>query len=445
MFSRPSRRVALITVTLLLCALTLALAYANKARCAGGEFYDDGRSVVFDDIKDSDVCYSDIQYLWLGRDIDQHVFPYIHGGITAEGELTGGAVEYPVLSGLLIWLGALGADNDADFLAQSAWLLAPFGLLTVALLVLLTGRTALLWAGGPPLVLYGSHNWDLPVVCTTVAAVYVTTLTRYSVRKRGVLAAIALGVGICLKIYPGIFLLPLLAFVLTSERRDRGPDMRGAALTLGAAVATVVAINLPFMLLGYQGWRASITFQQMRTVDITTNSIWYWGLRRMFDPDYAGEVDFQQVVSVLSPSLLLGAFALALWLGWQRYGETGVYPWIGVGAAMLCAFMVLHKVHSPQYTLWLLPFLILLTLPWPVIGAYLVADLAIGVGVFRYFHALVTGRWVELSESVVQFGVWGRAILLVILFGLFVRAEPRWVRREPPRVPRYEPGTLVPA
>ena len=28
---------------------------------------------------DRDVCYSDIQYLWLGRDIDQHVFPYVHG------------------------------------------------------------------------------------------------------------------------------------------------------------------------------------------------------------------------------------------------------------------------------------------------------------------------------------------------------------------------------
>ena len=32
---------------------------------------------------DHDVCYSDIQYLWLGRDIDQHVFPYLHGSITA--------------------------------------------------------------------------------------------------------------------------------------------------------------------------------------------------------------------------------------------------------------------------------------------------------------------------------------------------------------------------
>ncbi|MEV0249658.1 hypothetical protein AB0H76_23860 [Nocardia sp. NPDC050712] len=411
--------------------MTLALAYANKARCAGGEFDSDGRSVAFDVRKDSDVCYSDIQFLWLGREIDQHVFPYIHGGITSAGELTGGAVEYPVLSGVLIWLGGAGAHNDADFLRHSAWLLAPFALLTAVLLALLAGRAALLWAAGPPLVLYAFHNWELPVVCTAVAAAYVMSLTRYSVRTRGVLAAILLGLGFCLKLYPGLFVLPLLAFVLTSERKGKGLDVRGALLTGGAALATVLAVNAPFAILGYEGWRASITFQQMRTADITTNSVWYWGLRPLFGWNSGGEHSFQQLVTFASPVLMLAAFALALWLGWKRYAETGVYPWIGVSGAMLCGFMVLHKVHSPQYTLWLIPFLVLLEVPWPVVGAYLLADAAIGIGVFRYFHAIVTNRWVELSESVVQFGVWGRAILLCILFFLFLRSGMR--------------GALVPA
>ncbi|MEU8895341.1 hypothetical protein AB0C65_05765 [Nocardia sp. NPDC048505] len=438
-FVRPS----LVLVVFLLCALTLILAYANKARCAGGEFYGDGRSTAFDVVKDSDVCYSDIQFLWLGREIDQHVFPYIHGGITAAGELTGGAVEYPVLSGLLIWLGAIGAGNDAEFLAHSAWLLAPFGLLTAVLLALLAGRAALLWAAGPPLVLYGFHNWDLPVVCTVVAAVYVMTLTRYSIRIRGVLAAILLGVGFCLKLYPGLFLVPLLIYVLIGEGPVRPRDVKGALLAGAAAVGTVVAVNLPFVLFGYEGWRASFTFQQLRTADITTNSVWYWGLRPLFDADSAGERSFQDLVSFASPVLMLAAFALALWLGWKRCAETGSYPWIGVSGALLCAFMALHKVHSPQYTLWLIPFLVLLAVPWPVVGAYLVADLAIGVGVFRYFHALATGHGVEISESIVQFGVWGRAILLGILFFLFLRARLRGVRPEPPAVPSYAPGALV--
>ena len=45
------------------------------------------------------MCYSDIQKLWLGRDIDRHIFPYVTGSITPDGELHGGTVEYPVLSG----------------------------------------------------------------------------------------------------------------------------------------------------------------------------------------------------------------------------------------------------------------------------------------------------------------------------------------------------------
>ncbi|ONM49003.1 glycosyltransferase family 87 protein [Nocardia donostiensis] len=436
----PVYRRAAAAMTLLLCGLTLLVAYANKARCAGSPFRTDGRSAAFDVIKDSHVCYSDIQYLWLGRDIDQHVFPYINGGMSPDGALVGGAVEYPVLSGVLMWLGALGADNDAMFLLRSALLLAPFALVTAWLLERMTGRAALLWAVGPPLVLYAFHNWELPVVCTSVAAIYVVTmLTRFPLRTRGIWAAVLLALGFCLKIYPGIFVLPLMLYVLTGggERATgTGPlaepgrryDVRGALLTGAAAVGTVVAVNLPFALAGYPGWRASIEFQQMRQADITTNSIWFWGLRPVFGTGAVGEAAFQDTVSIASPTLVLAAFVLAVWLGWRRFEMTGVYPWVAVSGAMLCGFLLFHKVHSPQYTLWIIPFLVLLEVPWSLVGAYLVADIAIGVGVFRYFYSLGSGSSVEVMETVVQFGVWGRAALAVVLFFVFLRAGPR-VRR----------------
>lgn len=448
---RVRRSAALAAVVVLLCGLTLALAYANKARCAEAPFNGDGRSTVFDIIKDSDVCYSDIQFLWLGRDINEHVFPYVHGGITDDGALVGGAVEYPVLSGVLMWLGAVGADNDAEFLRYSALLLAPFALLTAWMLARLAGGAALLWAVGPPLVLYAFHNWELPVVCMAVAAVYVVrTLTRFSLRTRGIAAAVLLGLGFCLKLYPGIFVLPLVAYVLTggverdADGGDRGVDVRGALLTAAAAVGTVVAVNLPFALTGYEGWRASITFQQLRQADITTNSIWYWGLRPMFGPDPHSEAAFQHAVSVASPTLVLAAFALAMWLGWKRYLRTRVFPWVGVSGAMLCGFLLFHKVHSPQYTLWLVPFLVLLEVPWWLIGGYLLADAAIGIGVFRYFYSIGSGTSVELMEHIVQFGVWGRASLLVVLFFVFLWALPRGYRSVSASTPRSDPRDLVP-
>ncbi|MFD3593783.1 glycosyltransferase family 87 protein [Nocardia sp. NPDC058640] len=433
------RGAALALLVLLLCGFTLALAYANKARCAGGAIDESGRSLVFEQRKDTDVCYSDIQFLWLGRDIDNHVFPYVDGDITADGALTGGAVEYPVLSGVLMWAGAIGVDNDADFLWRSALLLAPFALLTAWMLARLAGPAALLWAIGPPLVFYAFHNWELPVVCTAVAAVYVMTmLTGLSVRTRGIIAAVLLALGFCLKLYPGIFVLPLALYVLTEgvprdRRRISELDIAGAAQTLLAAMGTVAAINAPFVLAGVEGWRASITFQQLRQADITTNSIWYWGHQAIFGRAAETTQTWHDAVAIVSPALIFGGFALALWLGWRRWTPTSAYPWVGVSAAMLAVFMLFHKVHSPQYTLWIIPFLVLLEVPWSMVAAYLVADAAVGVGVFRYFAALGEGEGVDLMEGIVQFGVWLRTALLVALFFVFLRARAR--RTEPITAP----------
>jgi uncharacterized membrane protein len=423
---RPGAARVTLAVLVLLTGVTLLLGYANKARCTGPMYDEAGRSVPDYDVRiDRDVCYSDIQHLWLGRDIDQHVFPYLSGSITPEGQLVGGTVEYPVLTGVLIWAGAVFAENDGAFLLGSALLMAPFGLATAYLLGRLTRWRALIWALGPPVVLYAFHNWDLPVVACAAGAVYVMHrgLPGWTVAERGTVAAVLLGLGFALKLYPGAFLLPLALYVLTAPGPGRALDWRGALRVPVAALATVVLVNLPFAVAGYEGWRASFTFQQLRKVDITTNSIWYWGFRPHSDPDNVG---FQQTMDWLSPSLVLLSFAVAAAVGWWRWRRCGVYPWIGVSAAMLCGFLLLHKVHSPQYTLWLLPFFVLVRVPWGLVAGYLLADLAMGIGIFRWFYWSKAGVGTEIvsgfAAQAVAIGVWGRAALLVVLFVVFLRS-----------------------
>jgi hypothetical protein len=203
-------------------------------------------------------------------------------------------------------------------------------------------------------------------------------------------------------------------------------DWRGAIRVAVAAVVTVVLVNLPFALAGYTGWRASFTFQEMRKVDLTTNSIWYWGFRPESEPD---NVAFQHLVNWLSPTLVLLSFVVAAAVGWWRWRRDGVYPWVGVSAAMLCGFLLLHKVHSPQYTLWLLPFFVLLAVPWRWVVSYLIVDIVMGIGIFRWFYALKTGVGVGISEGIwaqaVAVGVWGRAALLVVLFVVFLTIPDR--------------------
>ncbi|GAA1250218.1 hypothetical protein GCM10009609_12000 [Pseudonocardia aurantiaca] len=425
-----------LVVLVLLTGFTLLLGYANKARCTGPEFDAAGRSGPDYELRvDRDVCYSDIQHLWLGRDIDKHVFPYVSGSITPDGQLVGGTVEYPVLTGLLIWAGALYAHNDAGFLLGSALLMAPFGLLTGYMLGRLTRWRALLWALGPPMVLYAFHNWDLPVVACAVGAVFAMHgwRTDRSLADRGALAAVLLGLGFAFKLYPGAFVLPLALYVLTASRPGR-LDWRGALRVPLAAAVVVLLVNLPFVLVGYEGWRASITFQQLRKVDLTTNSIWYWGLRPESNPE---NIDFQTTMDWLSPGLVLLSFAVAVAVGWWRWRRDGVYPWIGVSAAMLCGFLLLHKVHSPQYTLWLLPFFALLQVPWRWVIGYLLVDLVMGIGIFRWFYTLKTGVGVGIYEGLaaqaVSIGVWGRAALLVVLFVVFLRIPDRLAATPLPR------------
>ncbi|NGP07623.1 DUF2029 domain-containing protein [Rhodococcus sp. 14C212] len=437
-----SRTPALVAVVT--CAFAMWLGYLNKARCAAPPFDPQGCSVRFDAVKDATVCYSDIQQLWIGRGINLHLFPFLDGGITRDGVLTGGTVEYPVLSGILMWVGALRADTDAEFLLHSALLLAPFGLLVAWYLGRLAGWAALLWSATPPLVMYAFLNWDLPVVATTVGAVAVLGVRRWPLRTRAVVAAVLLAVGFCLKVYPGIFVLPLIAYVLTGGD-EPGPrrDVRGAVAVGAAAAATVIAVNLPFALLGYPGWRASFEFQGNRAADATSNSIWYWGLRPLVGGYQDTEVtaEYNDIVSVVSPLLICAAFALALWLGWRRYRRDGRYPWVAVGAAMLCGFLLLHKVHSPQYTLWLLPFLVLLRVRWPLIVSYLTVDLAIGIGVFLWFDATMTRSDTTIPLLLTLVGVWGRAVLLVVLFFVFAGAP----LRRPDPIPPDEERPRMPA
>jgi uncharacterized membrane protein len=443
---RPSPRrlataggAAVLAVVVVLTGITLLLGYANKARCTGPQYDAAGRSTPEYDVRiDRDVCYSDIQYLWLGRDIDKHVFPYVSGSITPEGQLVGGVVEYPVLTGLVIWAGALFADTDGGFLLGSALLMAPFGLLTGWMLGRMARWRALVWALGPPVVLYAFHNWDLPVVACAVGAVYVVH-GRGAGRPlvdRATVAAVLLGLGFALKLYPGAFVLPLALYVLAHSRPGT-LDWWGALRVSLAAAATVAVVNLPFALVGYEGWRASFAFQQLRKVDLTTNSIWYWGFRPDSDPD---DVAFQEAMNTISPTLVLLSFALACAVGWWRFRRTGCYPWVAVSGAMLCGFMLLHKVHSPQYTLWLLPFFVLLAVPWGYVAAYLVADATMGIGIFRWFYALKSGDgagiYDGLAAQAVAVGVWGRAALLVALFVVLLRlpdplAEQLSARRTP--------------
>jgi uncharacterized membrane protein len=381
------------------CALALLAGYANKQQCAGPPFNQFGQSEKFGQLKNVDLCYSDIQQLYAFRGIRQHTFPYVDGSLDGD-QLIGGAIEYPVLTGLFIWVTGSFADNDAQFLAASALLLAPFGLVTGWLLARLTGRRAFIWAAAPALAAYAFLNWDLLVTCAFVTAVYAWW------RGRPALAAALLAVGAALKLYPGFFLAPLLAERLAAR------DWRGAAQVALAGAGTFLVLNAPFMLAGPDGWWATYEFQRLRKADITTNSIWFWGLPKLTT----------EQLNTLTPVLIGLAWAVALGVGFWRASRLGSYPWVQVSGSMLCAFLLLNKVHSPQYTLWLLPFFVLIAVRWGWWVAFWAADLLLFVGLFSWYDTIINGGDFGPAKQAVIVGVWGQAVLLALLYVLFLSA-----------------------
>lgn len=392
----------------LVCIVALGAGFALKAQCLAG----------FDGRQYSRLCYNDIQPLYEPREVDVH-FPYVNGELRSAGggaELVDGAIEYPVLTGLFMWFAALFAEGSDGYLVVTAVLLAPFGVWTARTLARMSGRSALLWAAAPALVLYAFHNWDLLVVAAAVAGLWAWRRGRYEP------AALWFGVGGALKLYPLFFLAPLALELYRS--RDRRRAARIAVIGAG----TWIALNLPFIVINPSGWWATYAFHSQRGPNF--DNMW-----QLAFPGASA-----QALNAWTSGLIGLSFIVALAVGarLERRTETSpdarsssgaaadgrTYPGIAVAAAMLAAFMLWNKAHSPQYTLWLLPFFVVLRvhIGWWI--AYALADLAVYVGVFRWFYDLVyLGQDPTIAKRLMIGGIWARALLLALLFVVFLSAR----------------------
>src|SRR5436190_3661763 len=214
-------------VVLVVCSVTLALAYVQKDPALLLRLH----PASFVGL----ASYSDIVGLYHPRLIDQGVFPYVHGYLH-NGQPAGGAIEYPVLTGLFMWLAGTVTSGASEYFRFSVLLLFPLGLLIAFLLTRMAGWRALLWAAAPALALYAFVNWELLVVAAAVAGFWLWR------RGRSVWAGLAFGIGAGFKLFPILFLVPLAL-----ERWTAG-DRRGAAESAAPGFGVVALVNVPFIL-----------------------------------------------------------------------------------------------------------------------------------------------------------------------------------------------------
>jgi uncharacterized membrane protein len=391
----PSRRRRDLATVVGVCAIVLVLGAAGKT-CRG--FWRDPLSFL---------CHSDIRALYPLRGMDRDLFPYLHGELIVRedpGPPAGtrlrpvdGANEYPVLTGILMWLPSPLTDGPDTYLLASIVLLAPFGIATAWFLGRMTGRRALLWSASPILALYAFHNWDLAVVAASVAGFWCWC------RGKPIPAAACFGVGGALKLYPLLFLAPLVL-----ERLHQG-DRRGAVRCGAAGMATVALVNLPILLLNPSGWAVAYRFQTLRIPNYDS----LWGVL-----SESLQLD-QGAINTLSTIAVFVVLAVVAWETVRRARRDGRYPFVPACAALLAGFLLVGKVHSPQFALWLLPFFVLVQIRF---GWYV---LFVAGNVVMYASIFGVSVWsIDARDVLVTWSVWTRAATFLGLAIVFLRSPP---------------------
>lgn len=361
------------------------------------------------------LCYSDVQALYGSRGAADGMWPY-----------TQTFNEYPPLTGLFMHvMGELsGGQVPAQdvpaarnqYLLLSALAFGALALLTTVLLGELVGRDrrVLYWAAAPALVVYAFYNWDLLAIAPAVGALLAFRRGHYGV------AGALLGLGASAKLYPA-FLAPALGLWILRE--ERGLRRGGWAFGLGF-VAAWLAVHLPFALLDWHGLLEAYTFQAKRAPNFET--VWYalGHLGRTYDNGFLASFNDEPLYSPGGLLPLVAAFGLSGWAAYTRRLDP-----IAAAAIPVFVFLALNKVYSIQYTLWVIPLLVLVPVPRTLKALAVVADLAVLVTLANYFalwDKVQDGNLYTPVAAAVLFraGVW--------IACAYTLARPAFPRRAPP-------------
>ncbi len=298
------------------------------------------------------MCYSDIGLLYSGRGLLAGLTPYLDSSPDFP------VLEYPVLTGWFLEFerlithalgGAQGTDLTDQQQVASTLLFVDLNQVLLGLLFLVAvwaqlrtveGRPwdAMMLAASPCVAAAAQINWDLLAVALTALG------CMFWARRRPALAGLLIGLATAAKLYPVLLLGPLILLCLRTKK------LNALGATVGGFLISWSLVNLPVVLLAPDSWLAFWTFNSDRGGDL--GSIWY-----------VFELAGQPVPALnLINALLLIAACLAigmLIMVAPRRPRFGAMAFL-----VVAAFLITNKVYSPQYVLWLLPFLILARPRW---------------------------------------------------------------------------------
>lgn len=389
-----------------LLGLICVLGWLFKGHCGGT--WSDG-------IQYTTGCYSDAVPFWGSRGVAAGQIPYVEA-----------RMEYPVLTGALIWIeglitrlfGGPGADA-ANFLFLVSLVNAGLAFLVLWMMERAGVDRARLyaWAAAPPLILYLGHNWDMLAVAFAVAAML-------GARRGALFVAVQMAAfGTAAKLFP-VLLLPLIGL---GALFGRGAAWRDRVVTTGllalAAILTWGAVNLPVAWVAFTNWSEFYAFSGERSG--TAASI--WELLAQFQL-WESSIPARNVASFATFAIGAGGIIA---FGWRRHGDR---LWL-LFTPVLAWFLLTNKVYSPQFDLWLYPMLVLTSYRlWPLIW-FAAGDVAAYFAEFWMFAGM-EGHTpsATVTDIAIAATVRGAAMLWIIVAALRQPA-PVWIATPPDPAP----------
>ncbi|ATD72677.1 MULTISPECIES: glycosyltransferase family 87 protein [Gordonia] len=376
-----SRHLTPLRVLFALALCGLAIGWFGKAGCLQQAPADGGSSgrpgaemrLDWDDQRQfTNLCYSDVISLYGAERLNIGALPYRDFWFQedSQGQTIKRYMEYPVLTGMFmygaaqltrgwVWAeenwGVPGALDVVLFFTIVALGLALFWLVTIWATAL-TARTRMwtVWlaALSPLVFVHAFTNFD-----TIATAAVAVALLAWS-RDRPWIAGVAIGVGAAAKLYPALLLVVLGALCLRTGR------VREFGAAAAAALAAWLLVNLPILIPYPTGWWEFFRFNADRSADADTI------YRILADTlGFTWNIDHLNALSVGLTVLVMVAVAF---IGLSAPFRPRVAQLAFLAVA---GFLLVNKVWSPQYSLWLVPLAVLaiphtrLLLTWMTIDA----------------------------------------------------------------------------
>ncbi len=424
-------------VMFVIALVFLALGWSTKAACLQtvGTGSPDQKVANWENQRAYyELCYSDTVPLYGAELLSQGKFPYKSSWLeldsqgTPQKQYDGSPavryMEYPVLTGIYQYVSMSlaktytavakatgipllnGVAEVVMFFNIAAFGLALAWLATVWATAMLAGRRiwdAALVAASPILIFQIFTNFD-----ALATALAIGGLLAWARRRPG-LAGILIGLGVAAKLYPALFLLPLLVLGVRTGR------LADAVRTTAVAALTWLAVNLPVMLLYPRGWSEFYRLNTRRTQDMDS----------LFNviKSFTGWPGLDPNLGFWQPPVVLNAVVAVLFLTC-----CAAIAYIGLTAPqrprlaqlaflVVAAFLLVNKVWSPQFSLWLVPLAVLALPHRRVLLAWMTVDALVWVPRMLYLYGEqnkgLPEQWFTVTVLLRDMAVVGLVVLVI--------------------------------